>query len=259
MAAVKLNTYLINLDRAKSRLENMQQKLAAINLPIERIAAVDGALLTFPHEGFSENSYRYLHMRKRTPPEIGCYFSHIQCARLLLESDASHALILEDDVSFNPEFRQVLDLALADDSWDILRLSTVSSGRKLPYRKLGAEHKLAIALTREKGAGAYVINRRAAVWLTKAMMPMRVAYDIAFDVEYLYDLRASFISPPVASQISDADSQIQNNLQEYRVSKWHYFTAFPFRFYLEFWRPVLRGFRLLKLRLKSALHPSLQS
>jgi glycosyl transferase, family 25 len=259
MQTVLLNTYLINLARAPERLAAMQGKLAAIDLDYERVEAVDGATLTFPNPNFSEKSYRFLHKRNRTPAEIGCYFSHIECVRRFLAGNASHALILEDDVSFEPGFKAVLSAALEDESWDILRLSTVNSGHKFVYRPLGPNHSLAISLTREKGAGAYVINRRAAKWLNEAMMPMRLAYDVAFDIEYLFDLRASFIVPLIAGQMSDAPSQIQSSIWQYRASHWFYLTVFPFRFYLEFWRVMLRGARLIRWKLKPSPRPFQQS
>lgn len=240
-----LKTYLINLDRATERLDRMCVRLAAIGLPFERIAAINGRTLSYPHPDFSALSYRLLHGRRWSPAELGCYLSHLEAADRLLRSDAQFALILEDDVSFAPDFLPHLEAALdRADLWDILRLSTVNSGRAIPVTKLEGGARIGIALSREKGAGAYVINRRAAAWLLR-QRPMRLAYDIVFDLEYLSGLKAAFLLPIPCDQQTEHASQIQTNIKSLKVSRWRYLTVLPYRTWLETSRLVLRGSRLL--------------
>jgi glycosyl transferase family 25 len=236
-----LKVYLINLDRAHERLRRMEVKCAEAGLSFERITAVDGLSLSFPHEAFSARSYRYLHGRKVIPAEVGCYLSHVECARRFLASDASHALILEDDVSFPEDFNQLLSNLVAESQdWDILRLSTVNKGVKFSFRKLGYGRSLAKSFTREKGAGAYVINRKAAVWICGKLLPMRLSYDIAFDLEYLVGLRSVFVEPIPVSQSDERASQIQNDINGSKYSKIRYITVLPYRIWLEFSRVALR-------------------
>lgn len=245
-----LNVYLINLDRAQTRLNHMSAKLHEAGLPFERVPAVEGAALTFPHPGFDAFAYRHLHGRRVIPAEVGCYLSHVECARRLLDSEASHALILEDDVSFASDFLPALRAAMTEgDSWDLLRLSTVNRGRKFGYRDLTAGRRLAKALTREKGAGAYVINRRAAEWITGRLMPMRLAYDIAFDLEYLDGLTAAFIDPPPAHQSDEPVSQIQNGIAAAKYPRTRYLTVLPYRAWLELTRLAFRAGHYAYLRL----------
>lgn len=236
-----LKIYLINLDRAGERLDHMQAKLAAAGLDYERVPAVDGAALPMPHPDFDARAYRYLHGRRIIPAELGCYFSHVECARRLLESDAEHALVLEDDVAFPNDFRNLLANALESaDDWDILRLSAINRGPKFPYKRLPDGRSLAIAFTREKGAGAYVINRRAAEWITTKLMPMRLSYDIAFDLEYLDGLRASFVDPVPVDQRDEPVSQIQANIRAAKYPRSRYLTVLPYRAWLELSRLVMR-------------------
>ena len=118
----------------------------------------------------------------------------MECARRLLQSDAEHALVLEDDVAFSQDFAAVLRDALnADEDWDILRLSTMNKGPK--FRRDLPNGRLAIALTREKGPApmSSTAGRRPG---SSRLMPMRLSYDIAFDLEYLDGLRA-FVDRPV--------------------------------------------------------------
>ena len=66
-----LSVYLINLDRAVDRLARMTAKCDAVGLPFERVPAVDGSTLSFPHPAFDAWGYRYLHGRRVIPAEVG--------------------------------------------------------------------------------------------------------------------------------------------------------------------------------------------
>lgn len=249
---LNLAIYLINMDGAEDRMEVMNRETAAAGIHAERVPAVIGRNLRFPIPEFSELSYKLLHGRRMKYGEVGCYLSHVECARRFLASDADLCLILEDDVSFEPDFLESIDAAAKNsDAWDILRLTTVSSGRKFPYRKLTDRRSLAIALTREKGSGAYMINRKAARWIAKDLVPMRLAYDIAFDLEYLSGLKGAFISPLVASQDTAFESQIQGDMNSHKLPRWRYLTVLPYRTYLEVSRVIARGSLLLWQRLRS--------
>lgn len=246
-----LATFLVNLDRAPDRRVAMEARLGAAGLAHERVPAVDGAALAFPHPEFSERSYRLLHGRRTLPAEVGCYLSHVACARRFLAGDADLALIVEDDVSFGPDVLEALDLAaLQGARWDVLRLTTMSSGRAIPMTPLGGGHALGVALTREKGSGAYVVNRRAAAWIAGPLVPMRLPYDIAFDLEFLHGLKGAFLLPSVASQRNDLPSQIQHSLRRYRLGRWRYVTVLPFRTFAEVARVACRAARLLQGRLR---------
>ncbi|TRW94878.1 glycosyltransferase family 25 protein [Paracoccus sp. M683] len=252
-SGARLAVYLINMDGATDRLAEMQARLDALGLPFQRLPGVNGRALQFPIPEFSEWSYRLLHGRRRTPPEIGCYLSHVNAARAFLDSQADLALILEDDASFDADLLDTLDrAAMQRGFWNILRLSTVNNGAKYPVCDLGNGRSLAIALTREKGAGAYVIDRRAAGWFTTKLLPMRLAWDIAFDLEYMAGLRAAFVAPLVASQRSEHETQIQAGLSIYKLPRWRYLTVLPYRAWLEVNRLIWRGGRLIAARLSGA-------
>lgn len=251
-SGLRLAVWLINMADADERLAAMRHKLDQAGLPFRRIEGVDGRALVYPIPEFSERGYRMLHGRRTSPAEIGCYLSHVACARAFLEGEADLALILEDDVSFEPDFLDTLDLAaMGKGLWNLLRLSTVNRGRKFPVRDLGNGRALAIALTREKGAGAYVIDRRAARWFVDDLLPMRLAFDIAFDLEYLAGLRACFVEPLPSSQLSDHPTQIQSTRLAYKLPRWRYLTVLPYRAWLEITRLLCRGWRLAAARLGS--------
>ncbi|MFS8112343.1 glycosyltransferase family 25 protein [Rhizobium jaguaris] len=243
-----LKIYLINLDRAADRLVTMQQKLACIGLAAERVPAVEGASIEFPIPDFDEFAFRFKHGRRRNPAEVGCYLSHIECARRLLASSGEFALILEDDLEFPDDLVELLDEALKqNEKWDILRLSTVSAGRKFRYFRLTESRSLAVALTREKGSGAYIINRRAAEWFVRKLTPMQLPFDLAFDLEFFAGLKSAFVVPLPIDQQLGLPSQIQGKRGDYHRSKLHYVTVMPFRIFVETSRLFFRLARLLGL------------
>jgi len=248
-----LKTYLINLDRAANRLSAMQDKLDSMRLPFERVAAVDGQALELPIRDFREGAYRLLHGRRGNPAEVGCYLSHIECAKRLLASESEFALILEDDLEFPADLKQLLRAAIeANADWDILRLSTVNRGRKYRFADLTPQRFLAVALTREKGSGAYLINRRAAMWFVNKLVPMRLPFDLAFDLEYLAGLKAAFVFPVPINQDTGLPSQIQAKRRTYRLRRWRYVIIQPYRALLETSRFICRLRQLSWLLLKHA-------
>jgi glycosyl transferase family 25 len=248
-----MRTYLINLDRAADRLSAMQDKLDSMRLPFERVRAVDGRALEFPIPDFREGPYRLLHGRRGNPAEVGCYLSHIECAKRLLASESEFALILEDDLEFPADLKQLLRAAIeANTDWDILRLSTVNHGRKYSFADLTPQRSLAVALTREKGSGAYLLNRRAAAWFIEKLVPMRLPFDLAFDLEYLAGLKAAFVFPVPINQDIGLPSQIQAKRRTYHLRRWRYLIVQPYRTWLEASRFICRLRQLTSLLLKHA-------
>ncbi|MGV1760038.1 glycosyltransferase family 25 protein [Rhizobium sp. A22-96] len=247
--ALRLKTYLINLDRAEDRLTFMSKGLSRAGLPFERVPAVDGRNITFPIPEFDAEAYRRCHGRRANPSEVGCYLSHIECVRRFLASGEPHALILEDDLVFPEDFGDLLRGALnARATWDILRLSTVNTGRKYPFRAITSKRSLAIALTREKGSGAYVINRRAARWMVEKLMPMKLPFDLAYDLEHFVGLRAVFVNPVPVDQMTGFPTQIQQGHRQYRLPWWRRFSIYPYRAWFEATRFLFRAGILLRFR-----------
>jgi glycosyl transferase, family 25 len=243
----KLMTIVINMDSAKERMAAMKVQLDRLDIPYVRLSAVDGTKLSFPHSDFCLNSYRYLHGRLWSPRELGCYLSHIECFRQFLKSDAQYALVLEDDASLPDDLLAVIDAAThSSKHWNLLRLSTVNHGKWWPVKKVHGR-SLAVCLTREKGAGAYVVDRHAARQMIKYLLPMRLAWDIAFDLEWFFGFKMLGVVPMPVSQSSEFETQIQSNLPKMR-SRTKYLTVLPFRLFLESTRLLYRTFRLLRLR-----------
>lgn len=242
-------TYVINMDSATERMAHMDAELKRVAIPYIRQPGVVGMELPYPNKNFSDWSYKYLHGRRWSPRELGCYLSHIQCLRNFLQTDAFFALILEDDVKLDDNIKEILESAIEHASgWNMLRLSSVNRGKWWPVRKLGS-HSLAVCLTREKGAGGYLVDRKAAACMVKKLLPMRLAWDIAFDLEWLLGFKTLGVYPLPVQQKTGFETQIQQDLHYIKIRNYMiYITVLPFRFFLEISRLFFRFIYFWKMK-----------
>ena len=126
-----LAIYLINLDRATARRDAALAQLSALGLTAEIVPAVDGATLT-PAQlaGYDRAGALAKSGRTLSAGEIGCYLSHVDCARRFLASGADHALVLEDDFHADadlPAFLQALAAHLGPRAdWDVVNLGNAA-------------------------------------------------------------------------------------------------------------------------------------
>lgn len=238
------------MDGATDRMAHMKAELDRLGIPFIRQTGVVGAELQHPHPHFSDWSYQYLHGRVWAPRELGCYLSHVECLKKFIQSDADYALILEDDVTLSDALTSLMDEALKHrQHWNMLRLSTVNSGKWWPVIHLADAFNLAVCLTREKGAGGYLVDRHAASQMIRHLLPMRLAWDIAFDLEWFLGFKTLGIFPMPINQQSDFETQIQQDLAKIKIKGMaKYLTVFPFRLFLEISRLIYRSFQLLKMK-----------
>ena len=136
------NSFLINLDHRKDRLEHFKQKyrLANINIPLHIHAATNGKMLNLEDIDISSLAkkevtdaqtlgYRTKHYQL-TMGAIGCYLSHVGLWNLIYNKGLEYALIFEDDASISADFIENLNISIknmnnADPNWDILFLDAL--------------------------------------------------------------------------------------------------------------------------------------
>ncbi len=196
-AMSRVQTWVINLDRAPDRLARITEQLQGLRLPFTRLSAVDAGQLT-PEQraALDEPSYRRKHGMTPLPGELGCYLSHVAVMRQFLASTADFALVLEDDVLLHPGLPGVLESLVAHaDRWDVVKLSAVHSGTPVPVLALGHGHHLAVMLSRCTGSSAYLMNRRAATAYAQGLLPMSLPYDHVFDQGWRFGLKVRLATP----------------------------------------------------------------
>ena len=244
-----MKAYLINMAAATERLRFVTEQVARLRLSLVRVEAINGRQLPEPYEGYSPLAFMLKHGKRTNPAEIGCYFSHIKALSEFLASGDSHGLILEDDVAFTPDASTLIATALRHAAeWDILRLSALHDPVRVKVRALDARHALCVDLTKQTGAGAYVVNRRAAQVLVKRLLPMSLPYDHAFDHEWSMGLVSLSLHPIIADQKGVEGTQI-NASNSYKLPGWRrYWSTIPYRAAMELARFVCRSVLALRLR-----------
>ena len=174
--------FLINLDGSDERLRSASMQLDAAGMSFQRVPAFDGRELTidrFPD--YDAESARHYLGRPMRGGEIGCYLSHLDCARRFLATGAPCGVVLEDDMQLLPGFtdglQQVLDwLSARPVDWDLVN---IGANRHKIFTVLygfdvgGSHHDLTLAhyfpmtttgvIWSRKGAQAFVMGHRT-IW-----------------------------------------------------------------------------------------------
>jgi len=124
--------YMINLDRRPDRKQRMDYNFHHLGLDYRHFAAVDGRVLGPEYlleeginmlPGFSEP----YHGRPLKMGEVGCFMSHYNLWKDIVEKKYDMVLIFEDDIRFEPFFISKLEnllkeLRLRRDDWDLVFL-----------------------------------------------------------------------------------------------------------------------------------------
>lgn len=127
------DVYVINLDRAKDRLEHFKKTYKASDLGRKvgfiRFNAVNGNNLDMKSilspKAFIElqeaerNGYRTKHYQI-TRGAVGCYMSHINLYKQIMETDKEYALIFEDDAILDKKFLEKASAHEFPEDWDML-------------------------------------------------------------------------------------------------------------------------------------------
>lgn len=175
--------YVINLDRAKTRMQRFMSRLQSTDLAdtaLIRLRAIDGNNVSLQEHVTGEalqeiqsaerNGYRQRHY-ELTRGAVGCYLSHFEAWDRLLASDKNYIMICEDDAVLDDDIRQKTENAITrlPFDWDILLLGywCVRCDRQQGFRKM----------QRFFGLHCYVINRQG-VEKVKAYAGIRVSQQI---------------------------------------------------------------------------------
>jgi glycosyl transferase, family 25 len=185
-----LRVYLVNLQRHGERRERIATMLAEEGLEMVWRPGLDGARLRERRRPAARRPGAFpSHRRVLSRFEIACLVSHRMAWRRFLESDDTHALVIEDDVHFGEGFGEVVASdQLRQAPFDIIRLESFAP-RVLVDRRHGfpvGERTVYPLLSHNPGAGGYCINRRAASELLKMTRAAPEEVDhVMFDVPRL--------------------------------------------------------------------------
>lgn len=169
-----MRTLLINLDRSPERLASIRPQIEAAGLGFERVPAVDGSKLGGAALEVHDRERAVRHFgRPLTTGEIGCYLSHVECARRFVASGEPSCLVLEDDAvpaddagAFVKALADWLDNESGLD-WDIVNLGKQPK-RMHTKRTVLAGRAVYSAHYYPTGTAALLWSRRGATAFLKA-------------------------------------------------------------------------------------------
>lgn len=244
--------YIINLDRTPERWKHMSQAFKEAGIPAVHVPAIDGKKMKLPQPDLNGKKFHRYHGRNINVFEVACYLSHLKALQLFLESNDEIAMICEDDLFLKKECKEVVEAAIANASlWNILRLTGLRVGKACRIKPLTQSYFLTLHWGRLKGAGAYLIDRKAAAIFVRELLPMWLPWDHAMDREWNFGLKALAVAPYPISQIEEKfESAIQVLSQPKLSILRRSLTTYPYQAFNESLRWICRGSYFLKLKLK---------
>ena len=159
--------FVINLQKDTVRRRQMRERLDAVGLPFRLLDAVVGDELDLDHCPLYDGArHRRYFGRDMTRGEVGCLLSHRNAYEIMVDEGLGTALILEDDVMFEPDFPDVLRaLAAHPVQWDIIRFLGSAKIYRLGRRiiaPLVGRYRIARIPGAHGGAHAYLLTQAAA-------------------------------------------------------------------------------------------------
>ena len=231
--------YVINLDRRPDRLERIAAHLRARDVEFIRHSACDAQSVS--EEEIGKTVLENGPLGRLGLGDRACTVSHTQAWEAFLQSDASHALFLEDDIYLAQDVAQ----ALASTDWipsnsHAVKLEKFNEGvsRLLLAPALGSTptgRAIHPMRSRHVGGGAYILSRRGAELALSQRGKMRVPIDHFLFNDTVSPIRralaASIIVPAMATQRAyDYNSDIAPLGKAIRPKGWR-----------KTWRKLKRG------------------
>ena len=102
-----MRTFVLNLKHNTERKKYMQNLLKDIPIDYEFFPAVYGKSITNIEQFYDSKLAEKRAKRQLNVGEIGCALSHKAIYKKMIDENISQALILEDDISFLPNFFEV--------------------------------------------------------------------------------------------------------------------------------------------------------
>lgn len=194
---MKIDFFVINLDRSPERLAAIGQEAAALGIDLIRVPAVDGK--TIPEaeqDALDRPGFLRDHGKRPMPGEYGCYLSHIAALRRIADGEAEAGVVFEDDIRPLPDLQPVLASLAEIDDWDLVRFAHHRRVKRKRLRDLARGRELCATYLGPTGsAAAYIVRREAAGRLADALLPMRLPYDVALERGWATGVRALDIWP----------------------------------------------------------------
>ncbi|CAD7041877.1 glycosyl transferase family 25 [Pseudorhizobium halotolerans] len=176
--------YAINLDRSLERWEELSREAAALGLPVQRVAAIDGTVVEAEERvDANEPAFMRNNGRHMIPGEYGCYRSHMKALSTFLEAGLPQAIIVEDDIRLSSDLPQRAAAALAAvPGADVIKLFNHRMVGFRIYATSDRGDRIGRAIHGPMGSAAcYAVTRAGAAKLVEQMKVMEYPFDIALE------------------------------------------------------------------------------
>ncbi len=214
--------YVINLARHTDRKDHMVKQFEENSVSnYEFIQAVDGV---------NESLDNVIQLDKLavTRPEIGCTVSHLTAIRHWLDnSDSDHAIIMEDDISFEPvQYWKFIwsDFIKQVRPFDILQLSIIHN-----YR---INTNLHIREANDWSTGVYVISRSWAKQLVEKHY-VDGKFNLYMDRKSVADVMLYYGAKAYSAPLFVTETNFESSINEGHVKTSH---LRSYNQVMEFWK-----------------------
>ncbi|WP_287886390.1 MULTISPECIES: glycosyltransferase family 25 protein [Paracoccus] len=210
--------YLINLDGSDERLRSATRQLDEAGIAFERVPAFDGRALQVDEFPDYDPAGAMAYMgRPLRGGEIGCYLSHLDCARRFLDSGAEYGVVFEDDMQLKPGFAEGLRilsdwLDRHDRDWDLINIGAGQHKIFTPvmgFEVAGRHHELTRAHYFPMTATGLIWSRQGAETFVSTHRRITAGVDNHFRHWLTRSDRGLAVWPPLVTT-TGVESQIED-------------------------------------------------
>lgn len=175
-----MESYFINLDRRKDRLQKFQNLCNVANLKVKRIQAIDGKTDIDRKDYWLQKFDNDPKSRYMSNGEIACYLSHYKCYE---ESKSDLTLVLEDDAKLPMMFEYNLSnyFKYLPKDWDIILLGTSELWARKYKKNTTTTYKNQYwfkCVGDVYGLQCYILKRKAIDTLKDCKYPINAPIDV---------------------------------------------------------------------------------
>ncbi len=210
---MKTGIFVITLPCAHTRQENVRAQMAQAGETFEFVEGVDGATLGDYPPSYAPRRRQLFFGQDMTMGEIGCFLAHRKVYQEIVRQDLDYGLILEDDISFEPDAINIArGLAGSGIDFDLVRFCSsekiMRSKKRWKVAAIGKNHHLSRLIEVPGGAHAYLVSRAAAHRLVQLTERIWVPIDALLAFAWYSKLNLYYFLPSPFQQDQRFDSLI---------------------------------------------------
>jgi glycosyl transferase family 25 len=179
----------ISLEKSTERRHGAIRALDDLGLEHQWIKACDGGKLSITElkQVYDPAGTLSCYTTPLAPAEIGCYLSHLECYRTIVDQDIPYALIMEDDMRPNANLIKVLHTLELPEDWGTVHLFPrwhLFSDRAFIFeniyhrRRLFDSYYVSKYFDRAYSTAMYLISQEYAREMLSYLSPIRLPIDV---------------------------------------------------------------------------------